>query len=179
MELTIRPAQPADAPAIVALYAPLVRESSVSFELEPPDAPEIEARIRRAQAHSAYLVAEQGERFAGYAYGSALRARAAYAWSIETSVYVAADQQRRGVGRRLMEALLEEATRQGFRNAFAGVTLPNDPSVALHASLGFEPVGVYRRVGFKFGRWHDVAWSQRPLGEGDPEAPAGAPPGPG
>jgi phosphinothricin acetyltransferase len=114
----------------------------------------------------------------GYAYASRHRERAAYQWSVDTTVYVRQGRQRRGVGRALYTALLGVLPLQGYVNAYAGVTLPNPASVGLHTAMGFQPVGTYRRVGWKLGRWHDVAWFQRPLGagpvdDGVPPAPPG------
>ncbi len=111
----------------------------------------------------------------GYAYGCPHRERAAYRWAADVSVYVAPTHHRQGLGRALYEDLLARLTEQGFQIACAGVTLPNDASVGLHESLGFAPVGVYRRIGFKLGRWWDVGWWQRelrPAGAGPPTEPS-------
>jgi phosphinothricin acetyltransferase len=104
----------------------------------------------------------------GYAYGSSHRPRAGYRWSVEVSAYVASSHRGRGIGKRLYMQLLEELAARGFCNAYGGLTLPNDASMALHLSVGFEPVGVFRSVGHKFGRWHDVAWLQKRLREEPP-----------
>ena len=104
----------------------------------------------------------------GYAYGSSHRERAAYHWSVETSTYVREDWQRRGVGRALYANLLAALERRGFCNAYAGTTLPNAASVALHRAVGFEPIGVFKAVGRKFGTWHDVAWFQYKLRDAPP-----------
>ena len=156
----IRPSDPSrDAATCAAIYAPHVSDGVASFELEPPS---VEEMARRIEAAHVWLVHEAG----GYAYATRHRERAAYRFTVETSVYVAEAAQGRGVGRALYDALLEEVARRGFRVALAGITLPNPASVALHESLGFEPVGVFREVGFKFGAWHDVGWWQRGLAEG-------------
>ena len=176
MDLHFRDATAGDAPALAAIYRPIVLETSISFELEPPDAEEFARRIEVAQSRWAYLVAEDDDGVVAYAYGGALRTRAAYAWSVETSIYVHARARRTGVARRLYPVLFERLAARGYRNAYAGTTLPNDPSVALHRAVGFEPIGTYPRVGFKFGNWHDVAWLHRPLGDGDPLAPPQQPP---
>ncbi len=156
--LTVRLATPDDAPEVAAIYAPAVRDTVISFEADPPDAAEFVRRIAATFPARPWLAAEENGRVLGYAYAGAHRARAAYQWSVEPSVYVAADARRRGVGRALYTALLAILRRQGFANAYAGVTLPNEASIALHRAFGFEEVGVYRRVGYKFGRWHDVWW---------------------
>lgn len=162
----IRDATEADAPACARVYAPYVRDTAISFELEPPDAAELARRIAAAQRAHAWLVAEDAGAVLGYAYAGDYRARAAYRWSCEVSVYVALDRRGAGVGRALYEALLPRLAGLGFRTAVAGTTLPNDASVRLHEALGFEPAGVIRAVGWKLGRWHDVALLQRPLGPG-------------
>ena len=164
----IRPATPADAAAVAAIYAPFVQETAVSFEETPPTPAECAARIARAQTRWQWLVAEDEGVVVGYGYGSQHRERAAYRWSVEVSAYVHRDHHRKGIGRTLYDALFVDLADKGFCNAFAGITLPNEPSVRLHSAMGFEPIGTFRSVGWKFGRWHDVAWFQRPLREGPP-----------
>lgn len=164
----IRSAGEDDAPALLAIYAPYVERSAVSFEETPPGVEEFAARIRRSVAHWAWLVAEREGRCLGYACGSSHRERAAYRWSVETSAYVAETAQRQGVGKALYLALFAALIARGYCNAYAGMTLPNDASAALHRSVGFEPIGVFRRVGHKFGAWHDVAWWQRRLRDAPP-----------
>lgn len=158
----LRLATPHDAAEIAGIYAPIVEQTWISFEVDAPDADEIARRITAIQAHWPWLVADDGG-ILGYAYACEHRTRAAYRWSVDVSVYVAERARRRGVAHRLYEALFAILIRQGFYNAFAGVTLPNEPSLRLHRALGFEPVGVYRDVGYKLGAWHDVSWWQRPL----------------
>jgi phosphinothricin acetyltransferase len=165
----------ADADACAAIYQPFVSQGAVSFETVPPDRAEMARRIEQNASTHAWLVAESGGEVAGFAYGGPHRTRAAYRWATEVSVYVHADQRRRGVGRALYGKLLPLLARQGMQMALAGVTLPNDASVALHEAIGFEPVGVYRRIGWKQGAWHDVGWWQIQL----PEPGAGPPPEPG
>lgn len=172
----IRPATEADAPALLAIYAPLVERTAVSFELQPPSTEQFAARIAKVIAGWAWLVAEVEGRCAGYAYGSVHRDRPAYRWSTEVSAYVSEDYRRRGIGRALYAELFEALKHRGYCNAFAGIALPNDASVALHRGVGFEPIGVFRRIGWKFGAWHDVAWFQRtllevPPGESSNESP--------
>jgi len=163
----IRDAGHEDAVRCAEIYAPYVTGTSVSFEAEPPTAQEMARRIAAAQDRHAWLVAEDGGAVIGYAYGGPFMARAAYAWSTAVSVYVDERRQRTGAGRALYAALFERLAGRGLRTALAGVTLPNEPSVALHRALGFEPVGTYRRVGWKHGAWRDVLWLQRPLVEDD------------
>ncbi len=158
----IRAAPEADAAAIAAIYRPYVTDTVTSFELDPPDAAEFVRRMT-VIPRLPWLLAQVGERVAGYAYASPHRSRAAYRWSVDCSVYLAAGFQRAGWGRRLYSALFAELRDLGYATVFAGITLPNPASVGLHASLGFQPVGTYRNVGFKSGSWHDVSWWQLPL----------------
>lgn len=153
----------AHAPAMRAIYQPYVEHTAISFEEDVPSVEELAARVRQYTERWGGVVAEADGRVIGYAYGSAHRARAAYRWSVETTVYVAQDSQRRGVGRGLYHALMEKLRDAGYCNAFAGVTLPNDGSIGLHRAVGFAPIGVFPRVGYKFGRWWDVAWFHLPL----------------
>ncbi len=163
MTAIIRLATEADAEQIAALYAPIVTDTVISFEIEPPDAEETRHRIAAILERYPWLVCERGEEILGYVYAGQHRARAAYQWSVDTTVYIRASCRRTGVGRALYTALLDVLPLQGFYNAYAGITLPNPGSVGLHEALGFEPVGIYRQVGFKFGRWHDTGWWQRSL----------------
>ncbi len=161
--MPVRPATAADAAACAAIYAPYVAETAISFEAEPPTVEEMGRRIGAALEHHDWLVLEDGGHVVGYAYGGPYKEREAYRWACEVSVYVDRGRHRTGAGRELYEALFERLTARGFTTAVAGMTLPNDASVGLHRALGFELVGTYRRIGYKDGRWHDVAWTQRPL----------------
>ena len=166
-----------DAAACLEIYAPFILHGAVSFEERAPSVTQFAQRIARVSRRHPWLVARERDLLAGFAYASPHRERAAYRWSCETSVYVHPAWRRRGVGRALYEALLQLLSRQGMAMALAGVTLPNPASVALHESMGFERVGVYRRIGFKAGAWHDVGWWQRPLADlGDAEPPEPGPP---
>ena len=164
----IRPATERDAEALLAIYAPFVEHTAVSFETTVPDRDEFAGRIRRCGAGWAWLVAERDGRCLGYAYGSQHRQRDAYRWSAETSAYIDPSMQRKGIGKALYHALFDALRAKGYCNAFAGMTLPNEASAALHRCVGFEPIGVFRRVGWKFGRWHDVAWLQCRLRDAPP-----------
>jgi phosphinothricin acetyltransferase len=168
----VRDASERDATRCAEIYAPYVRATAISFELEPPSAPEMAGRIAAAQQQHAWLVLEDAGDVVGYAYGGPFMARAAYRWSTSVSVYLQQGRRRTGAGRALYEALFDRLAGRGFRMALAGITLPNEASVGLHRAVGFEPVGTYRRVGWKFGSWHDVAWCQRPLGDDDGTPPA-------
>ena len=166
--MTIRPAVQEDAPAVVGIYTPYVEHTAISFEAVAPTPDEMAARIEKCRSGWQWLVAEMDGAVVGYAYGSLHRERAAYRWSVEVSAYVDRGHHRKGIGRALYSALLPDLAERGFCNAFAGVTLPNDPSVKLHTSMGFEPIGTFRSIGWKFGRWHDVAWFQRWLRDAPP-----------
>jgi L-amino acid N-acyltransferase YncA len=174
-DLTIRDADPArDAAACAAIYAPHVEGSAVSFEERAPDAAEMAARIERYAAGHAWLVAEREGEVVGYAYATAFNERPAYRWSTSVSVYIAEGARGEGVGRALYEALLARLRASGFRMACAGITLPNEASVGLHESLGFEQIGVNPEIGFKDGAWHDVGWFQlelAPAAEDPPPEP--------
>jgi L-amino acid N-acyltransferase YncA len=161
-----------DAAACAAIYEPFVTGSAVSFEERAPTPEELAERIARTAASYPWLVAESDGAVAGFAYAGQHRVRAAYRWAVEVSVYVDAAHRRQGVGRRLYETLLPLLERQGLMVALAGITLPNDASVALHVALGFEPVGVYRAVGYKGGAWRDVGWWQLQLADPGPDGPA-------
>jgi len=160
----IRPATRADAEAVAAIYAPVVANTTISFELVPPSIDDMRARIASTLQTLPWLVSlDDAGRVDGYVYAGRHRERAAYQWSVDVSAYVREDARGRGVGRRLYGVLFEELRRLGYCQAFAGIALPNAASVALHEGVGFAKIGVYRNVGFKFGRWHDVAWWQKEL----------------
>jgi phosphinothricin acetyltransferase len=169
----IRLATERDALACQRIYAPIVTETAISFETEVPSVEEMERRIADTLVQLPWLVLEEPEGVRGYAYAALHRKRAAYQWSVEVSVYVAEEARGRGVGRRLYTALLDLLRRQGYVNSFAGIALPNDASVGLHEAMGFRPIGVYRKVGFKLGHWLDVGWWQLELREppGEPATP--------
>ncbi|GAA1850712.1 GNAT family N-acetyltransferase [Microlunatus capsulatus] len=163
----IRDASPDDAAACAAVYAPYVLGSTATFELEPPSTAEMADRIAAAQERHAWLVLEDDGVLVGYAYGGPFKARPAYRWTCEVSVYLAQDRRSAGSGRVLYTALLDRLAARGYRTAAAGMTQPNEPSAALHRALGFTEVGTFRRVGWKLGGWHDVTWVQRDLAVGD------------
>jgi len=177
MSTVIRVATAQDAEAVARIYAPAVTDRSTSFELTPPDAAEMGWRIQKVLEQYPWLVVESLGNVLGYVYATAHRDRAAYRWSVDTAVYIRSDAHRRGIGRALYTALMEILALQGYRNAYAGTTLPNDSSVALHEAMGFRKVGTYERVGYKFGKWHDVVWFERELAERivDPPEPVAFP----
>lgn len=172
--LTVRDASERDAEACAAIYAPYVTNTAITFETEPPPPAEMAGRISAALRTHAWLVLEDDGRVVGYAYGGPFKSRPAYRWSCEVSVYMEPGRRRTGGGRALYSALFARLAERGYRTAVAGMTLPNEASAGLHRAMGFEPVGTYRRIGWKHGAWHDVAWTQRPLGDG--QDPQGLPP---
>jgi L-amino acid N-acyltransferase YncA len=168
-ELTVREADPlTDAAGCAAIYAPYVTDTVISFEEIPPTAAQMADRMRSAHV---WLVAESGGRVVGFAYGSEHRARAAYRWASDVAVYVDGSHHRGGVGRALYRQLIGRLARRGLHMLCAGVAQPNPASNGLHESLGFEPVGTYRRIGWKNGAWHDVRWFQLDLRPGDDGPP--------
>ncbi|HVN83584.1 MAG TPA: arsinothricin resistance N-acetyltransferase ArsN1 family B [Candidatus Binatia bacterium] len=156
----IRLAAADDAAAIQAIYAPIVRDTAISFEVDPPSVDEMRRRIDKTIVRWPWLVCERDGEVCGYVYASQHRERAAYRWSVDVTVYIHERARRCGVGRALYTSLFKLLALQGYANAYAGITLPNAGSVGLHERLGFTPVGVYRTVGYKLGAWHDVGWWQ-------------------
>jgi L-amino acid N-acyltransferase YncA len=168
---TVRDASVEDAAACAAIYAPYVTGTAVTFETEPPDAAGMAGRIAAAVRTHAWVVLEHDGGVRGYAYGGPFKGRPAYRWSCEVSLYVEPGRRRTGAGRQLYASLFERLGERGYRTAAAGMTLPNEASVALHRAMGFEPVGTFRAIGYKLGAWHDVHWCQRALATGsDPPA---------
>ncbi|MDA1265061.1 MAG: GNAT family N-acetyltransferase [Planctomycetota bacterium] len=155
---SIRLATPEDADAVLAIYTPVVENTWVSFEFEAPARAELAQRIASTLARAPWIVAEEEGVCLGYAYAVPFRARPAYCWSLEVSVYVHHDHHRRGVARALYEALFALLRRQGFQRLIAGIALPNEASVTLHESFGFRPVGTFDRVGHKLGDWRAVGF---------------------
>jgi len=171
--LTIRPAALADIAAITRIYADAVRNGTASFELEPPDETEM-ARRQKALLDGGYPyhVATIAGSVAGYAYAGPYRARPAYKWSVEDSIYVAPEMQRRGIGRLLLTKLIAESEARGFRQMIAVIgDSAQIGSIAVHAKAGFSHVGTLRSVGFKHGKWLDTVLMQRSLADGDTTPP--------
>jgi L-amino acid N-acyltransferase YncA len=157
MPPSLRLATPNDAEQVLAVYAPYCY-TPISFELEPPDVEDVRQRMIKVLTQFPWLVCEEAGKVLGYSYAGAHNPRAAYCWSVDTSVYIHQDCHRRGIGRALYKALFQLLRLQGYINAYAGVTLPNPGSVGLHEAMGFKPVGVYTEVGYKCGKWYDVIW---------------------
>jgi L-amino acid N-acyltransferase YncA len=173
MPLSIRPAHPADIATITAIYAAAVRCGTASFELDPPDATEMRRRYEALRAgRYPFLVAELDGAIVGYAYAGPYRARPAYRFVVESSVYIAPQSQRRGFGRALLERLIIEGQGNGFRQMIAVIgDSANMASIELHRAAGFRMVGTLENVGFKFDRWLDTVLMQRELGDGATSLP--------
>ncbi|MEO8360425.1 MAG: N-acetyltransferase family protein [Vicinamibacteria bacterium] len=161
--LVIRDAVPSDAEGILEVYRPFVLDTAVSFEMTPPTVDEMRERIGSAQSRWSWLVADDGGVIAGYAYASAFRARVAYKWTAETSAYLLPGYRGRKIASRLYRRLFDVLIAKGFCNAYAGIAMPNDASVAFHQAMGFTEVGTFHRAGWKFDQWHDVSWWERAL----------------
>ena len=156
--MRIRIANDSDGAGVAAIYAPIVEHTFISFEETPPSPADMASRISATLKTHPWLIAEHDGDIAGYAYAGPHRSRAAYRWSCDVSVYVAETARRKGVARQLYAQLFDTLIRQGFGQAFAGIALPNAASVGVHERMGFEPIGIYPRVGFKNGSWRDVGW---------------------
>lgn len=156
----IRLAHAEDARAIQAIYAPVVSHTPISFETIPPSIEEMRQRIEHTLNNFPWLVYEDKGELLGYAYASQHRVRSAYQWSVDVSIYIHEQSHRQGIGRKLYTALFELLREQGFYNVYAGITLPNPASVALHEAMGMQPLGVYQKVGYKLGAWYDSGWWQ-------------------
>ena len=162
----IRPAQPGDGAAVAAIYAPYVRDTPVSFEIEPPSAPAMTDRITATLATHPWLVAERDGAVIGFAYASQHSLRPACRWTVDVTVYVRDGGRRNGAGRQLYQALLPTLRLQGFRSAFAEIVLPNPGSVRLHEAMGFQHIGIHQDIGRKLGRWHDIGYWRLALADG-------------
>jgi L-amino acid N-acyltransferase YncA len=163
MPVRVRFADESHAAAIADIYRPIVESTAISFETDPPGRDEMARRIIETTRQHPWLVCEIGGRVAGYAYATRHRVRSAYRWSVDTSVYVDESFRQGGVGRGLYASLFAILAAQGYFNAYAGIALPNAASVGLHEAVGFRKIGVYQRVGYKFGEWRDVGWWQLEL----------------
>ncbi len=173
MNTIIRPLRETDAADILAIYAPYVTDTTITFETSVPTLKEFSKRIEKIQNDYPYLVCEVDGKVVGYAYASKHRERAAYQYSAEVSVYVASDYHQKGIGKALYERLFAALDDYKYYSAYAGITLPNDKSIGLHKSFGFVEVGIYHNIGYKDGKWLDVIWLEKPLKD------YGIPPGKG
>ena len=171
-EITIRTASPADAKALLTIYAPYVTDTAITFEYQVPTVEEFAGRIRRVLEKYPYLVAEQDGEILGYAYVGTFHDRAAYDWAVETSIYVNQKKRRTGIGKTLYLALEAVLKEQGILNLNACIGYPEvedeyltKNSVEFHAHLGYRFVGEFRQCGYKFGRWYNMVWMEKHIGE--------------
>ena len=161
--ISLRVATPSDAPKLLEIYAPYVRETAITFEYDVPTVEEFAQRIANTLQRYPYLVALEQDQVVGYAYASTFHARAAYDWAVETSIYVDRDRRQGGVGKKLylaLEALLRE---QQVTNSNACITYPNPGSIAFHQHLGYQTVGHFTKCGYKMGQWYDMIWMEKHL----------------
>lgn len=171
MDIEIRPAAPGDAQSLLAVYAPYVEGTAITFEYEVPSVEEFRGRIERTLARYPYIAAEQAGHIVGYAYAGPFHTRAAYAWAVETSIYVDRGKRHQGIGGRLHGALEAVLKAQGFLNMNACIATPREEdeyltlgSVRFHERLGYRMVGEFTQVGYKFGRWYNMAWMEKTIG---------------
>ncbi len=161
---TIRPAQLSDAPALLAVYRPYVEETYISFEYEVPSLEEFTRRIQTINERYPYLLAEQDGAVLGYAYAAPFKARAAYDWAVETTIYLRQDQRGRGIGRALYTELERQLRERGIQNMEACIAYPHPESIAFHTALGFRMVGRFEKCGYKLGDWRDMVWMEKHIG---------------
>ena len=166
--ITIRPVTLADAEALLKIYAPYVTETSITFEYEVPSLEEFCQRISHTLELYPYLAAvDEAGRIVGYAYASAFKSRAAYAWSVETSIYVAGDCRGRHIGSMLYEALESALKKQNNINACACISASHEESIFFHKKCGYQLVATFHKSGYKSGTWHDMIWMEKFLGKHD------------
>ena len=160
---TIRPVQLSDAPAIQAIYRPYVEQTVITFEETVPSVAEFEQRIQKIKKDFPYLVAEQDGQLLGYAYAGKFNARASYRWTAEITIYLAKEAQGKGLGRQLYQQMEDLLKQQGIITLMALITSPGSGSIEFHQRLGYQPVGLYPKVAYKFNQWHDLAILQKQL----------------
>lgn len=154
----IRLIKSTDAASVLAIYEPYIRDTSITFEYDVPSLGEFSERIQTISVEYPWLVCVENDIILGYAYGCKHRYRTAYQWSVESAIYVSENTHRKGIARHLYETLFEILRLQGFVNVYAGVTIPNEKSEGFHLAMGFEKLGTFKKIGYKFEEWHDVAW---------------------
>lgn len=169
--LTIRPASPEDAGALLKIYAPYVQETAVTFEYDIPSLEEFRGRIKKTLERYPYLAAQADGEIVGYAYAGSFKGRAAYDWSVETTIYLRKEQRRRGIGRRLYLAMEEILRAQNVLNLYACVACPEaedahltKASLEFHSRMGYQVTGEFRKCGYKFGTWYNMVWMEKFLG---------------
>ena len=183
--ITIRTAAMDDAAALLAIYAPYVKGTAITFEYEVPSLEEFQGRIAHTLQRYPYIVAVEDGEIQGYAYTGPFGERAAYRWSVETSIYLRQDVRGKGLGKRLYAELERISKAQKVQNLYACIAYPDHDdayltgnSVAFHTHLGFTPVGRFPHCGYKFGTWYNMTWMEKTLGKHE-ESPAPFVPFPG
>jgi phosphinothricin acetyltransferase len=166
-DITIRIAKEADIEEILAIYAPYVRETAITFEYTVPTLEEFRERMRKTLTKYPYLVAVQEAEILGYAYASEFKNRAAYDWAVETTIYVKQDSRKSGVGKKLYQALEEVLKRQNICNLYACIAYPNPGSIGFHEHLGYQTIGHFSKCGYKFETWYDMIWMEKMIAEHD------------
>ena len=166
-DITIRAAKEADIEAILAIYAPYVRETAITFEYTVPTLEQFSERMRKTLMKYPYLVAVQETEILGYAYASEFKKRAAYDWAVETTIYVKQDSRKSGVGKKLYRVLEEVLKRQNIGNLYACIAYPNPGSIGFHEHLGYQTIGHFSKCGYKFETWYDMIWMEKMIGEHD------------
>ena len=161
--MKIRPAKLKDAEAILAIYAPYVEETTITFETQVPSLEAFQVRMAAIMEKFPYLVAEADGQILGYAYAHTYYARDAYDWTLELSIYVDRNRRQAGIGQALYDVLEEKLSKQNVVNLLACISLPNEASICFHKKQGFEQIGHFKKVGFKFGQWRDIVWMQKRL----------------
>ncbi|HGD3012361.1 TPA: N-acetyltransferase family protein [Streptococcus agalactiae] len=161
--MIIRPVLPSDAKELLAIYAPYVTDTTITFEYDIPSISEFTNRIKNISTSFPYLVAEENGKILGYAYASTYYARAAYDWTCELSIYLDKDARSKKISSQLYDTLEKELVSQGYVNLLACISLPNDISIAFHKKRGFNQVAHFPKIGFKFEQWHDIVWLQKRL----------------
>lgn len=161
--MIIRPVLPSDAKELLAIYAPYVTDTTITFEYDIPSISEFTNRIKNISKSFPYLVAEENGKILGYAYASTYYVRAAYDWTCELSIYLDKDARSKKISSQLYDTLEKELVSQGYVNLLACISLPNDISIAFHKKRGFNQVAHFPKIGFKFEQWHDIVWLQKRL----------------
>lgn len=166
-DITIRIARESDKEELLAIYAPYVKETAITFEYTVPTHEEFRDRIRKTLAKYPYLVAVQDAEILGYAYASEFKNRAAYDWAVETTIYVKQDSRKSGVGKKLYQALEEVLKQQHICNLYACIAYPNPGSIGFHEHLGYQTIGHFSKCGYKFETWYDMIWMEKMISEHD------------
>lgn len=163
MSEIIRLATPYDSEEILSIYAPYIRDTAISFEIEVPSVSDFACRIESIVNQYPYLVYQINDEIVGYAYASKHRERAAYCYDVDVSVYIRPTYHGSGVAHKLYECLFKILQEQGYVNVYAAYSVPNEKSMQFHHKFGFTSIGTFHNAGYKFGKWHDVVWMEKTI----------------